>query len=311
MRTTSTRERLSSAATAGTLDGRDARTLAEAHDLFWRLRLEHQVEQMRQGAEPDDYIDIGKLNPLTRRYLREAFHAVSAVQRSLRGRARPSSMRLLRPRRRRSAAASAYQAAKPPPPATPWREARYAVVDLETTGLDPRRDEIVSFASIPIEDGRVIVGGTRTAIVRPARMPEAETIRIHGLRPADLADAAMLPEVLDLMLESLTGRVLVAHVAWVERGFLAAALKRAGLRLAEPVLDTSILARHVLAPEELGDGQALSLADVARALGLPVHSPHVAEGDALTTAQLFLALATHLDRIEPQTVGSLARLSRG
>jgi CBS domain-containing protein len=85
VRTTSTRERLSSAATAGTLDGRDARTLAEAHDLFWRLRLEHQVEQMRQGAEPDDYIDIGKLNPLTRRYLREAFHAVSAVQRSLKG----------------------------------------------------------------------------------------------------------------------------------------------------------------------------------------------------------------------------------
>ena len=214
-------------------------------------------------------------------------------------------------RRRRSAAASAYKATKPPPPATPWREAHYAVVDLETTGLDPRRDEIISFAAIPIEDARLIVGRSRAAIVRPARMPKAETIRIHGLRPADLAEAPMLPEVLDLMLESLTGRVLVAHVAWVERGFLAAALKLAVLRLAEPVLDTSVLARHVLAPEHLGDGQAMSLADLARALGLPVHSPHVAEGDALTTAQLFLALATHLDHSEPQTVGSLARLSRG
>ncbi len=219
-------------------------------------------------------------------------------------------MKLLRPRRRRSAAARDYKAAKPPPPATPWRDAHYAVVDLETTGLDPRRDEIVSFASIPIEDARVIVGGIRTTIVRPTRMPEAETIRIHGLRPADLADAPVLPKVLDLMLESLTGRVLVAHVAWVERGFLAAALKRAGLRLAEPVLDTSVLAGHVLAPEDLGDGQVPSLADVVRTLGLPVHSPHVAEGDALTTAQLFLALATHLDRVEPQTVGSLARLSK-
>jgi CBS domain-containing protein len=85
VRTTSTRERLSSAATAGTLDGRDARTLAEAHDLFWRLRLENQVEQMRRGGEPDDYIDAEELSPLTRRYLREAFHAVSAVQRSLKG----------------------------------------------------------------------------------------------------------------------------------------------------------------------------------------------------------------------------------
>ncbi len=85
VRTTSTRERLSSAATAGTLEGGDARTLAEAHDLFWRLRLEHQVEQMRQGAEPDDDIDAEKLSPLTRGYLREAFHAVRKVQRALEG----------------------------------------------------------------------------------------------------------------------------------------------------------------------------------------------------------------------------------
>ena len=39
----------------------------------------------------------------------------------------------------------------------------------------------------------------------PRRMPEAETIRIHGLRPADLADAPPLEEVLDLMLEASPG----------------------------------------------------------------------------------------------------------
>jgi DNA polymerase-3 subunit epsilon len=181
-------------------------------------------------------------------------------------------------------------------------------VDLETTGLDPRRDEIISFASVPIEDGRVIAGGARGAIVQPARMPQAETIRIHGLRPADLANAPGLSEVLDVVLEALAGRVLVAHVAWVERGFLAAAIKPSGLRLAEPVLDTSVLARHALG---LGQGEPLSLPDAARGLGLPVHRPHVAEGDALTAAQLFLAVCAHLDRREPQTIGSLGRLSRG
>jgi DNA polymerase III subunit epsilon len=209
-----------------------------------------------------------------------------------------------------SAAASAYKRARLPSPGTPWREARYAVVDLETTGLDPRRDEIVSFASIPIDSGRVVVGQARTGIIRPTRMPDAETIRIHGLRRIDLADAPTLPELRDLILESLSGRVLVAHAAWVEHGFLSAALKPVGIRLAEPVLDTAALARHVLAPEALPDKGTVPLSDAARGLGLPVHSPHVAEGDALTTAQLFLALGTHLERIEPQTVGSLARLSR-
>ncbi len=211
-------------------------------------------------------------------------------------------------RRHRSAAAAKYRRCEPAPADTLWRQAAFAVVDLETTGLDTRRDEIISFAAIPIEEGRVVAGGIRTAIIRPERMPEAETIRIHGLRPADLVDAPPLREVLDLILECLTGRVLVAHAAWVERGFLDAALGRAGLRVAEPVLDTSVLARHVLGGNGTAE-EAMRLNDVVERLGLPAHRPHHAEGDALTTAQLFLALVTRLDADEPQTIGSLGRLS--
>jgi DNA polymerase III epsilon subunit-like protein len=44
---------------------------------------------------------------------------------------------------------------------------------------------------------------------------------------------------------------------------------------------------------------------MVRSLGLPVHRPHHADGDALTTAQAFIALATHLEVFKPQTVGSL------
>ena len=221
-------------------------------------------------------------------------------------------MRLLHGlRARRSTAADAYRRSAPPAAKTPWRQAAFSVVDLETTGLDARRDEIVSFAALPIDDGRVAVGRIRTAIVRPRRMPDAETIRIHGLRPDDLAGAPPLPEVLDLMLESLAGRVLVAHAAWVERGFLASALRPAGLRVAEPMLDTAVLARHVLGGDGAGEGEAMRLSDAAQRLGLPAHRPHHADGDALTTAQLFLALVTQLDAVEPQTVGSLARLSAG
>ena len=219
-------------------------------------------------------------------------------------------MRLGFRRRPTSPEARAYAEARAASAETPWREARYAVVDLEMTGLDSGRDEIISFAAVPIEDGRVVAGGVRTTFVRPERMPAAETIRIHGLRPSDLADAPVLEDALGIMLEALAGRILVAHAAWVERAFLVPALKPAGLRLREPALDTAGLVRHVLPAERLPREGALSLSSSAEALGLPVHSPHVAEGDALTTAQLFLALATRLDRLEPQTVGSLAHLSR-
>ena len=55
--------------------------LEEAYELFSALRLEHQVEQLEQGREPDDHLDPKQLDPLTRRYLRDAFREVAAVQR--------------------------------------------------------------------------------------------------------------------------------------------------------------------------------------------------------------------------------------
>jgi DNA polymerase III subunit epsilon len=219
-------------------------------------------------------------------------------------------MTLIRRRRKLSAPAEAYRDASAVPRSTSWRNARFAVVDLETTGLDPRHDEIVSFASVPIDAGRINIGGVVTATIRPREMPSAETIRIHGLRPVDLAEAPALPEVLDQILDAMTGRHLVAHVAWIERKFLEAALRPIGLRVAKPVLDTAAIARHVLDLEGEQRDRLVALGDAARGFGLPVHRPHVAEGDALTTAQLFLALAAHLDLERQQTVASLARLSK-
>jgi CBS domain-containing protein len=82
---TSTVERLRAAASAGTLPEEDARTLEECFELFAALRLEHQVRQLEAGARPDDRLDPKVLNPLTRRYLRDAFRAVASVQKALAG----------------------------------------------------------------------------------------------------------------------------------------------------------------------------------------------------------------------------------
>src|SRR5215469_14623181 len=81
--TGSTVERLRAAEAAGTLDGPDARTLMEAFGFIFSLRLDHQVEQLRSGGVPDDFIAPKTLNPLARSYLREAFRAVASVQSGL------------------------------------------------------------------------------------------------------------------------------------------------------------------------------------------------------------------------------------
>jgi CBS domain-containing protein len=76
----STPERLRAAVSAGTLSAADGRTLADAFDLVMGLRLEHQVQRIEAGAEPDDHIDPAALSPLARSYLKEAFRAVASVQ---------------------------------------------------------------------------------------------------------------------------------------------------------------------------------------------------------------------------------------
>jgi CBS domain-containing protein len=80
---TPTIERLRAASEAGAIEPADARTLEEAYDLFSALRLEHQVQQLARGNEPSDHVNPTELSELTRRYLRDAFREVAAVQKSL------------------------------------------------------------------------------------------------------------------------------------------------------------------------------------------------------------------------------------
>jgi DNA polymerase-3 subunit epsilon len=206
-----------------------------------------------------------------------------------------------------SDAVRAYSRAPLPRRRTPWRDAAFCVVDLETTGLDPRADAIVAWATVPVDGGRVIAGTACEGLVRPPGSVPAAAVRIHGLRDADLASAPPLEEAIDVLLGAITGRVLVAHAAWIERGFLARALRARGTRLRGPIVDTHGLGRLWLGERDGRTPWPLPLGTLAAELGLPVHRPHSAAGDALTTAQAFIALCSHLDAFAGETVRTLAR----
>jgi len=199
-----------------------------------------------------------------------------------------------------------------PSPWTLWREAEFCVVDLETTGLDLRRDEVISFGAAIVRHARIPCGQVVYRRVRPTRPSSAAAMTVHGLRGVDLADAPPIDDIVDEIVELLTGRVLVAHAAWVERAFLDRALRPRGRRLGRMVIDTAALLR---ACRLAGTGREPNLETAANRLGLPVHTPHHALGDAFTTAELLLALATRLERTAggrplPCTVGDLYAVSQ-
>jgi DNA polymerase-3 subunit epsilon len=191
----------------------------------------------------------------------------------------------------------------------------FCVLDLETTGLDLRRDEIVAYGAALVAQARIPCGRVAYGLVRPARPVSVPALTVHGLRAADLADAPPVHDVVADLVDLLSNRVLVAHAAWVERAFLNRVLRPHGLTLGRAVIDTAALLRAC----RLVDGNTVSepnLEAAARHLGLPVHTPHHALGDAFTTAQLFLALATRLEPVpagnkrRPLTVRQLCAISK-
>jgi DNA polymerase III subunit epsilon len=183
-----------------------------------------------------------------------------------------------------------------------WRAARLLAVDVETTGLDPEKDEVVSFAAVPVEGGRVVAHGAVRGLVRPSSPPPGSSIEIHGLRAADLAAAPPAEEALAPLAAAFRGRTPIAHAAWVERSFL----RPLGIGMPRRILDTAVLWRALCIERGEGDPGWRALPEVAAGLGLPAHRSHDAEGDALTTAQVFLALATHLESHGRGSVRALA-----
>jgi DNA polymerase-3 subunit epsilon len=177
----------------------------------------------------------------------------------------------------------------------PWRDLEYCVADVETTGLDLRRDTVISFGSVLIVSGRLRFSTRLSVNVKPSRQVSVAAMRVHGLRPQDLETEPPIDDVVDTIVAQLDGRVLVAHAAWVERAFLREPVRSAGRRWTPAVVDTAALLRATGVVRR-GTGHEPDIEGVAEALGLCVHTPHQALGDALTTAEVFLALAARIEK---------------
>jgi DNA polymerase-3 subunit epsilon len=192
-----------------------------------------------------------------------------------------------------------------------WRDARLLCVDVELTGLDPSSDEVIAFGAVPIEGGRIQAGGALSGMVaHSGRHRSGGSEEIHGILPRDLDGAPPLEQALAPLADAVQGRTPIAHAAWVERAFLGPALRRAGGRLPRGIIDTAMLWRLLAVVRDRSDPGYRPLREITDALGLPSHHPHQALGDALTTAQVFLALATRLERLGHGSLRELVHADR-
>jgi DNA polymerase III subunit epsilon len=176
---------------------------------------------------------------------------------------------------------------------------RLLALDLETTGYDPERAEILAIGTVPVVDGAVRIGATSSTLVRPANRSAADGIVAHHLRPSDVRGAPPLAEVLPGVLTAIEeADALLVHHASLDVRVLQRACEATGLQWPSPrIVDTVALIERVRRQQRAtGSGRRLarSLSEARAGLGLPPHRAHDAAADAIATAELYLALRAQL-----------------
>ena len=166
----------------------------------------------------------------------------------------------------------------------------FAVIDLETTGLNPHtHDRVVELAIVHVDD----YGNTTErweTLINPGRDLGPQSI--HGIRAADVLDAPAFTEVVGDVIELLQDRVLVAHNASFDSRFLYSEFEHAGLPVWQQPdwLCTMQLARQCI------PGAGRSLADCCAAYDIELVGAHRACVDALATAQLLSAYMSTIEQ---------------
>ena len=199
---------------------------------------------------------------------------------------------------------------------TPLEDLRLLAVDLETTGLDPRTDRVLSAGWVPVDGGRIVLGGGRGLVVLDERGPGSEegvgqSATVHGITDDVLATGMPLVDAVEALLAALAGRVLLAHFASIETGFLAAACERLwGAAPASVVVDTLELERRSVGGRWRHEPEpgSLRLWAARERRGLPVYRAHEALSDALACAELYLAQRAELEARDPETTQTLRQV---
>jgi len=182
-----------------------------------------------------------------------------------------------------------YLATPLPDPATPVESLRLLAVDLETTGLHPKNDHVLSVGFVPVDGLSIDLSGARRFVVR-STAEVGQSATIHGLTDDAIAAGMPLEQVLPEVLAALRGRVLLAHYTDIEERFLSAACERLyGSRMPVARIDTLELQRRLI----VGWGQepmrlSLRLWTARERYGLPVYRAHEALVDAIACAELYL-----------------------
>lgn len=177
----------------------------------------------------------------------------------------------------------------------PFDQARYVVVDVESTGLDLQRDRLIAIGAVAIQRGRIDLADSFEIVLRQAQVSDKDNILVHGIGGERQREGVEPAEALLRFFDYLGDSPLIAfHVAFDRTMIRRACKTYLGLDFRHPWLDLAYVMPALL-PNLARRHRSLD--DWTLCFGIGNDARHNALADALATGQLMLA-TLHLARTQ-------------
>lgn len=205
----------------------------------------------------------------------------------------------------------------PVSPETHIDKCRYVVIDTELTGLDFKRDSIISIGAVKMNGNRILLGDYFYRIIEPRTPLKKDSVIIHTITPSEAASCPSIEKLLPEFINFCKDSILVGHFIFIDLNFLNKELKEASLPgIRNPVLDTAKIYNCIKSHDldsfrrlETGSEER-DLYSIAKKYDIEIKGAHNALTDAFITAQLFQRFLSLLPERGVKTLRDLLKIGK-
>ena len=168
----------------------------------------------------------------------------------------------------------------------------YVCLDCETSGLNPKKDEILSIGAVHIKDNKILMRKTFNIFLKPSKNINVESIKIHHIRPVDLKNGIDAQEAIYQLLDFIGSRPIVGYYIKFDVAIISRYTKEfIGIKLPNKTIEVSSMYYNTIRKRSDCQFVDLRFDTILKKLDIPILGKHDALNDALMTAMIFLKLA--------------------
>lgn len=173
----------------------------------------------------------------------------------------------------------------------------YVSLDCETTGLNPKKDEILSIGAVLIKDNKILMRKTFNIFLKPSKDINIESIKVHHLRQIDLNDA-LEPEIsIYQLLDFIGSRPIVGYYIEFDMAIISKYTKKyLGIKLPNTPIEVSSIYYDSRKSTSNYGFIDLKFDTIMKNLNIPVLGKHDALNDAIMTSMIFLKLKQFINQ---------------